>query len=792
LIGWEGIGIDITEIRHAEEEMSVQKQRIEALYEVSRALQLNVDPSLVASKGLRALIKATASEAGMVLFYDGKLDSLELVAAEGLSQRYVHEVEKLVNGPSLVRVSIHEKKGILVDNIQEDPRAVVKVAKLEGLKATVVHPLILGTRVLGAIVVSRKESRAYTVADFELIGAAANQFALATRQAELYANEKKQADFFAALYRLSHELTRHLSPKEISTHAFKVLHQELAAKRLWLGVINEQGTHILGQAGFGPGVRKRVVDLQIELNVDQNPLLDQVIRRKEPVIIYPEDLKTCSGLQLIFEKLDPAPFAVVPLVSLGQLVGIIIIEPSVGVGFFTPTRMSFLTSMASEIAVVLMANRFQNRMAEADKMRMAGLFASGVAHNFNNMLQAIIGQASLMDLQLKGDSSLKEAVNIIKSAASRGAALVKQLLSFSSSDTREKTNFSLTELIEQSKDLYKTILGSGIDFKIDLAEGDCRIYGDKGQIQQTVSNLLVNAKEAFESGIGQVSINCSRTKLRSGEIDPELAPGEYIRIEIRDNGVGMNEEMTSRCFEPFFTTKNVDAVTGIGIAGSGLGLSTAYSIMKQHDGLITVQSHEGEGSIFSIYIPAANRTNFSEEKIWPRVLTILLDPIQQVTVNTSLDSIGISPINCRSIDDFYTHMDSQGIITLVIIDTDRFEGDIVELISKYDQANSFTRFLVVSFATSRWKRLFAELRNTYVYDKPITGWTLREILNDMVKHFHSTQTNIPVFGDSDLGKSRLNSKMQIEMVEKKASSEEVLINKTNKQPSKKNETFYSN
>lgn len=603
LIGWEGIGIDITEIRSAEDELKAQKERTEALYEVARSLQLNLDPSLVALRGLRALLRATHSDSGLVFFFDERSETLELAAAEGVGEKYITEVERLINGPSLVRYAIAHRETIRVDNIQIDERAVIRTAKIEGLKSAIVAPLITGRRALGAIVVFRKEVRAYGEADMVVVTAAANQVASATWQAELYAGERRQASYFGALYRLSHELSGHLSPKEISQRAFHILNRELACKRMWLGVMNEQGTHLIGQAGFGPGVRKSLVTLQVEIERGSDNCLAQALENKEPVVVTAGDWSRCAGLDRIMVKLHPGAFVIVPLVSLGQSIGALVIEPAVSTGFFSSTRLTFLSSMASEIAVVLLANRFQSKVAEADKMRMAGLFASGIAHNFNNMLQAILGQASLLELQVDGRQSIKEAASVIKSAAQRGAALVRQLLSFSSVENVERQKFKVRELLDQSRDLYKAILGSGIDLLIEASCSDDLILADKNQIQQVISNLLVNSKEAIGGNIGIVEISIDDVILKPGEVDPELTPGKYLRIDIKDNGVGMTDEVRARCFEPFFTTKNVDSVTGIGISGSGLGLSTAYSILRQHDGLITAQSDTIKGSVFTLYIP---------------------------------------------------------------------------------------------------------------------------------------------------------------------------------------------
>ncbi len=593
----------LEEVREAQTQLTEEKERLEALFEVGKALQSNLDPSLVALKGLRALLAATKSDSGIVFFYDQASDRFEIVAIHGIPENNLAEVERLVNGNSIARYCIQKRESVRVDNIKTDERAVIRAANIEGINSAVISPMIVGNRALGSISIFRKEVKAYREADVSLVAAAASQIAAATSQAELYANERKQAGYFAALYRLSHELSGHLSMKEISQRAFHVINRELACKRMWLGTLNEQGSHLVGQAGFGPGVRKQIISAHIEIDrTSENPLV-QCLSRKEPVIISGKEWRSCKALGEITSKLNLETCALIPLVSMAQSIGVLVVEPAGGAGFFNHQKLSFLGSMASEIAVVLLANKFQSKVAEADKMRMAGLFASAIAHNFNNMLQVIMGQASLIEMQEESSSGVSEAAALIKSASIKGASLVKQLLNYSATDLVKAENLNAKEVIEGSRDLYKAILGSNVTLKINYHSEDIRISFDRNQLQQVVSNILVNAREAFADGSGNVQIDIAKTVLRSGEVDPELIPGRYVRIDIRDDGAGMSDEVKSRCFEPFFTTKNTDPTTGIGVAGSGLGLSTVYSIIKKNHGTITVDSSEFAGSAFSIYLP---------------------------------------------------------------------------------------------------------------------------------------------------------------------------------------------
>jgi PAS domain S-box-containing protein len=783
-LGWEGFGLDITEKRQTEEELVRQSQRVEALYEVSRALQVNMDPAFVALKGLKALLRATGSGAGFAVFYNRATDFLEVVCAQGLSQYYLDSISKVLRGKNLMRHVIENKKGLLIDNIQSDSRAAVELAQQEGLKSTIVMPLMFEDQgaelqVLGALILFSRRERKFTFNDFDLVAAASSQVALVARQAEYYAAEKRHASSLAALYRLSHQLSKLLTPAEIAQHAFPIIQEELPCKRMWLGIVNEQGTHIEGQGGSGPGMRQMINEVQIELG-RRHDFLDEAISTRRAVVVEKGRKMECSGLNRIVDRLKPNTFLIVPLVSLGQVVGVLLVEPTLPSSAFGKRKLPLLSSMASEMATVILARRLESKIADADKMRMAGLLASGVAHNFNNLLQAVMGQASLIEMQLPKESPLVDAAQTIVDAAGKGAGLIKQLLSLTQQSMFSREPFSVNELLKGSRDLYKSLLGASIALEVEVGEVPLYVEADYGQIQQVVSNLIINAREALQDRAdGWVRVSTGTVRLSSGEVDRELAPGDYVRIDVEDNGVGMSEERRSRCFEPFYTSKNVDADTGIGFEGSGLGLSLSYSILKQHEGLLMVRSSPGEGAVFSVYLPLqVAESQQSATSGVPARQTVVEQGLQatifegedrsSAAVESSLESLGFSLRREQtegSLQETLLHCES---VNLFVIDIDKASKRVFSLLRGFLAKNNAARAIVVTSDSLEWTERFRDNDQVDVVEKPLGVWAIhasvRKLLYGRGEGPLDADVELEVTGDNE-DELELSSNGVVEAVE---------------------------
>lgn len=737
-LGWEGFGIDITDRRGVQEALANQSARVEALFEVSRALQGQTDPAVVVLRGLKAVLKATNSMCGYGCFYHSKSDEVEVVAAQGLSERYLDNMGPVLKGTSILRAAIAQKAGCRIDDLQRDPLAHIPLAKIEDIRSAIVMPLVADDEVYGALVLFTRDVGTYSLSDYELVLAAATQIALAVRQTYMFEKEREHNQSLSALYRISHELSKYRTPREMADQAFPILQQEFTLKRAWFGVLNEQGTHLIGQAGFGVGLKRQLQEVQVELT-RRHEFLDEALRTQQPVVVRRGSPMQCDGLQRVVEALKLDTIAIVPLVSLGQVVGVLIVEPSIPHSFVSEERLQLLSSMANEMATILMARRFESKMAEALKMRMAGLLASGVAHNFNNLLQAILGQVSLIELQLpKGAASL-ESTKTIAEAAKRGASLVSQLLSFATQNGPSKQITNLGKMITDSQELYRSLLGKRIELRCSVSQYCADATLDPSQVQQVITNLLANAKDAIgKRDDGAVVLSVSTVRLRAGEIDPELSPGNYLRVDVKDNGIGMDSEQQARCFEPFYTTKNVDRGTGVGLTGSGLGLSAAYSIVKQHGGSLTVSSVVDEGATFSLYLPSLSPAEDTAIGSSPRkadsqvkggVLLLGLEPGAQPFVGSVFESLGYrsrSAFDVAQVSDLISRDPSKW--GFLLIDADTVSDEVLKSSSQLLSRFEDLRILVMS-ATGRGQRAaLPQSPRVAAVDKPLGVWNVEAVL----------------------------------------------------------------
>jgi PAS domain S-box-containing protein len=233
---------------------------------------------------------------------------------------------------------------------------------------------------------------------------------------------------------------------------------------------------------------------------------------------------------------------------------------------------------------------------KAEKLESLGVAAGGIAHDFNNLLTAIIGNLSLSLITLPPDDEVYERLGAAKKASLRAQELAQQLLTFAKGGAPIKKTASIGQLIQDT--VTFSIRGSSIRADFEMPEDLWPVEVDSGQISQVVNNLAINAEQAMPSG-GTLRVQSENFFL--AEENAALSPlrvGKYVKISVRDEGIGIPEEYLKKIFDPYFTTKP---------KGSGLGLATSYSIVKNHDGLITVESKVGLGSVFSIYLPATDK-----------------------------------------------------------------------------------------------------------------------------------------------------------------------------------------
>ena len=244
--------------------------------------------------------------------------------------------------------------------------------------------------------------------------------------------------------------------------------------------------------------------------------------------------------------------------------------------------------------------QLEQQLLQSQKVEAIGRLAGGVAHDFNNILTAMIGYCQLTLDELKDDHPARANVVEIAAAAERAAALTRQLLAFSRKQTLQPKVLDLNAVVGDMDKMLRRLIGEDIELVTKLTPGIGSVKADPGQLEQVILNLAVNARDAMPSG-GRLILETANTTLDEhyAQHHQEVKPGDYVVLAVTDTGSGMTDEVKSRLFEPFFTTKPQGK-------GTGLGLATCYGVVKQSGGHISVYSELDRGTTFKVYLPRVN------------------------------------------------------------------------------------------------------------------------------------------------------------------------------------------
>jgi PAS domain S-box-containing protein len=268
---------------------------------------------------------------------------------------------------------------------------------------------------------------------------------------------------------------------------------------------------------------------------------------------------------------------------------------------FSADDVNFLTAIANVIGTTVVRHRTERAFRQSQRLEAVGRLASGVAHDFNNMLSAITGYAEIVMHDLASDNPHREDIAEILKAAGRAAGLTRQLLAFSRQQVLQPRTVNLNDIVTGIQKMVERLVGQEIELTLRLNPELDWIKVDPGQVEQVLLNLCVNARDAMPHG-GRLVIETSNVTLDGSGVEDQVlsrdARGDYVLLSVTDSGVGMDAETRARIFEPFFTTK--------GEKGTGLGLATVYGIVKQSAGELAVYSEPGHGSTFKVYLPISD------------------------------------------------------------------------------------------------------------------------------------------------------------------------------------------
>jgi signal transduction histidine kinase len=295
-------------------------------------------------------------------------------------------------------------------------------------------------------------------------------------------------------------------------------------------------------------------------------------------------------------------WACLPLIRPGRVQGIM------GFDRFRPIRNGISPIPLARLASDAVANALEReflerertklamRLERARRMQMIGSLASGIAHNFNNIIGAILGYSEMAEPQITRGTKPAQHIDEIRRAAERGRDLVDNILTFGRRADGRARPVQVCTLLNEAASLLRASLPSDVELVFEDVSADVAVSGEPAQLQQVILNLCTNAAQATnDSGSIRVAVKQEQVAAFVEMSDGELSPGRYVCLSVSDNGRGIDERVARRMFEPFFTTR---------VAGTGLGLATVREIVRDHDGAINVQSEPGCGSRFEVWLPA--------------------------------------------------------------------------------------------------------------------------------------------------------------------------------------------
>jgi PAS domain S-box-containing protein len=281
-------------------------------------------------------------------------------------------------------------------------------------------------------------------------------------------------------------------------------------------------------------------------------------------------------------------------------------DRTVSWSFFPVMSLRIVHCYASDITDRL---ALENQLRQSQKMESIGQLAAGVAHDFNNILNIIMGYTNLLQVEKGLPEDAVDSLKQILTASQRASSLTRQLLTFSRRQVMQTKAVQLNQLVRSIVEMFPRSLSMQV--RIDLMDPDVAtsIRGDSGMIEQVVMNLVLNARDAMDAN-GVLTLRTSRRVFTEEDAQRghEIRKGDFVRLEVQDTGCGIPPENVARIFEPFFTTKEVGR-------GTGLGLATVYGIIKQHEGWVSVESEVGKGTRFFVHLPYHEA---SDEAVAPR------------------------------------------------------------------------------------------------------------------------------------------------------------------------------
>ncbi len=545
-------------IRHR---LAEETQAIRALAELGRLISQSLDPQDVHRRIVESICTLLMTQ--IAVLFQLNPESGKSVAVATFGELGPMFDQALSFGPDhgLVSLAIRECKAIATPDLLNDPRITYTPEMRANLEraafgSLVSAPLRVAGTVVGALSVGDRRGRAFTTAEIELVQSFADQAAIAVRNARLYQEAKNTRDFLQSI-------TENSADAIVTTDIHgRITYMSPGAEDMF-GLSSEEARGLQMAEFYRGGVE------------EGRALMDRLetegrIRNYETIVRTKRNrrVEISSSISLLRD-------------AHGKIVGTVAVIRDV-------------TEQKQNEAAL---RHSQEQLRQVQKMEAVGRLAGGIAHDFNNLLTVIQGRTTLLLHSMGPDDPLHRHLDLIQKTAERAAGLTKQLLAFSRKQMFELKVLGLNSVITRMERILQRLIGEDVELVTTLGPALGPIKADPGQLEQVVMNLAINARDAMPRG-GRLTIETANVDLGDAfsHLHPGFRPGPFVRLIVRDTGIGMDEETRARLFEPFFTTKGEGK-------GTGLGLSIAQTIVTQHGGYIAVDSQPGRGATFTIYLP---------------------------------------------------------------------------------------------------------------------------------------------------------------------------------------------
>jgi PAS domain S-box-containing protein len=550
------------DLKRAEEALRVKTGELEALNAFGRAVNANLALAQTVTAALQGIVDTVRPDVSFLFLRDG--DRLVLLEALPPSNRKrLGAVPEHRVGECICGLAVSEGRRLYSRDIFSDPRCIWEECKKAGLKSFAALPLFSGDAIVGVIGLASDETRDFEAQD-GFLETLASQVSIAMSNALHY--EALQRELKER--RQSEETLR--ESEERFSKAFKTSPYAYMIANMEDGAIFEVNDAFTAISGFSRKEALAGSTLKLNMWVNEED-------RKRMVATLRDD-RAVTGLETQLRGKN------------GTIMTVLLFAQVIQLG-----HRSCIISIMQDITE---RKRMEEELQRAQKLDALGVLAGGIAHDFNNLLTGIFGYIDLARTVSK-EAKTKEYLESTIASMNRARGLTMQLLTFAKGGSPVQRTTPLFPFIQDAA-LF-ALSGSSVSCRFDVAKDlrPCNI--DMNQISQVIDNIVINAQQAMPSG-GAIEISARNVSCGENE-RPLLAKGDYVKISIKDQGIGIPKEIMSRIFDPFYTTK---------IKGHGLGLATCYSIVNRHGGWIDVESEPGKGSTFHVYLPVSKEIPVEE------------------------------------------------------------------------------------------------------------------------------------------------------------------------------------